>query len=99
MTNRIRISGRLQRGPRGLALFTDGGDLWVLDAYEPADGELDTESSPKAPSLASIACASIGWVRRRAKASSDGIKPRGRTRRATSTIEKIRPILQHQTPR
>ncbi len=43
MTNRRRISGRLQRGPRGLAVVTNEGDLWVLDAYEPVDGELDTD--------------------------------------------------------
>ena len=30
----LRVSGRLEVGPRGFNIVTDAGDLWVLDADE-----------------------------------------------------------------
>ena len=36
-TTRMRISGRLEHLPRGLAIVTQAGDLWVLEDVEPAN--------------------------------------------------------------
>lgn len=35
MTKRLRITGRLESGPRGLIIVTEAGDLRVLDGCEP----------------------------------------------------------------
>lgn len=34
-TNRRRITGRLELGPRGYAIVTEAGDHWVLEGCEP----------------------------------------------------------------
>ncbi len=39
MTKRLRITGRLELGPRGFAIVTEAGDHWVLEGCEP-DGTL-----------------------------------------------------------
>ena len=36
-TNRRRITGRLELGPRGYAIVTEAGDHWVLEGGEPDD--------------------------------------------------------------
>lgn len=36
MTKRLRITGRLEYGPRGLIIVTEAGDVRVLDGCEPA---------------------------------------------------------------
>ena len=36
---RMRLSGRLDHGPRGLTILTDAGDLWVLE-QEDVDSDL-----------------------------------------------------------
>lgn len=41
--NRLRISGGLERAPRGIAVVTDEGDHWVLDGYEPVDDDFGSE--------------------------------------------------------
>jgi hypothetical protein len=43
MTNRKRITGRLELGPRGLTLVTESGERWVLDGCEPDDNLIGTE--------------------------------------------------------
>lgn len=35
MTKRLRITGRLESGPRGLIIVTEAGDRRVLDGCEP----------------------------------------------------------------
>lgn len=35
MTKRLRITGRLEYGPRGLIIVTEAGDVRVLDGCEP----------------------------------------------------------------
>lgn len=42
-TNRKRISGRLEHLPRGIAIVTDAGDLWVLEDIEPANDHFGNE--------------------------------------------------------
>ena len=42
-TNRRRISGRLKRVPRGIAIITDAGEHWVLDDCEPAVTHFGTD--------------------------------------------------------
>ena len=37
MTSRKRITERLELGPRGFAIVTEAGELWVLEGYEPDD--------------------------------------------------------------
>ena len=39
-TNRIRISGRLELVPRGMAIITDAGDHWVLEDFEPSNDDI-----------------------------------------------------------
>ena len=34
-TNRRRITGRLELGPRGYSIVTEAGDHWVLEGCEP----------------------------------------------------------------
>ncbi len=34
-TNRRRMTGRLELGPRGYAIVTEAGDHWVLEGCEP----------------------------------------------------------------
>lgn len=42
-TNRKRISGRLEHVPRGIAVVTDAGDLWVLEDVEPSNDDFGSE--------------------------------------------------------
>ena len=42
-TNRKRISGRLERLPRGFAIVTEAGDHWVLEDIEPANDQFGNE--------------------------------------------------------
>ena len=42
-TNRKRISGRLEHLPRGYAIVTEAGDLWVLDDFEPDSDQIGEE--------------------------------------------------------
>ena len=39
-TNRIRISGRLELVPRGMAIITDAGDHWVLEDFDPSNDDI-----------------------------------------------------------
>lgn len=41
--NRLRISGRLEHVPRGVAVVTDAGDLWVLEDFEPSNDDFGAE--------------------------------------------------------
>lgn len=41
--NRKRISGRLEYLPRGVAIITDAGDLWLLEGFKPANDHFDNE--------------------------------------------------------
>lgn len=43
MTNRKRITGRLESGPRGLIIVTEAGDLWVLEGCKPDDDLIGTQ--------------------------------------------------------
>ncbi|MGB3796521.1 MAG: DUF5818 domain-containing protein [Alteraurantiacibacter sp.] len=42
-TNRKRISGRLEHLPRGVAIVTDTGGLWILEDCEPANDQIGSE--------------------------------------------------------
>ena len=46
-TDRKRITGRLEKSPRGFAIVTDAGDHWILEDCDPEDdlmgGEVTAE--------------------------------------------------------
>lgn len=42
-SNRKRVSGRLELSPRGAAIVTDAGDLWVLEGCEPSNDDIGFE--------------------------------------------------------
>ena len=42
-TNRMRISGRLEHLPRGVAIVTDAGDHWVLEDVDPEHDHFGNE--------------------------------------------------------
>ncbi len=41
--NRLRISGRLEHVPRGIAVVTDAGELWVLEDFEPSNDDFGVD--------------------------------------------------------
>lgn len=42
-TNRIRISGRLELVPRGMAIITDAGEHWVLEDLESSSDNIGSK--------------------------------------------------------
>ena len=42
-SGRIRVSGMLSRGRRGMILTTNDDEVWIIESEEPVDGLLGTD--------------------------------------------------------
>ena len=58
---RKRVTGTLERGPRGLVIVTEGGDRWVLEIQDSAPALLGKQVTAEG-SLAGYDRLSVDWL-------------------------------------